>query len=76
LLEDLGLLRTTLEPPAEEFFASLGADSEHLLSLPVVFAQQLPEVDKKRGSGLRTTVEVVDANRALVGSNVIPTLHF
>jgi hypothetical protein len=43
---------------------------------PVVLAHQLPKVDKRPSGGLRTTVEVVGANRALVSSRnaVSPTI--
>ena len=44
------------------------ADSEKPLLRPVVLAHQLPEVDKRPSGGLRTTVEVVIANRAFVSS--------
>jgi len=76
LLEIIGLFHALLLFFDDASLAPLLADSEKHLFRPVVLAQQLSEVEKRPNGGLRTTFEVVDANRALVGSKIVPPLFF
>jgi hypothetical protein len=76
LLEIFGLSLALFFVLGEADLAPFLADSEKPLSRPVVLAQRLPGVDKRPSGGLRTTVEVVDVNRALVGSKIVPPWIF
>jgi hypothetical protein len=76
LLETIGLFLALFFFFDDASLAPLLADSEKPLFRPVVLAQQLSEVDKRPNGGLRTTFEVVDANRALVGSKIVLPLNF
>jgi hypothetical protein len=68
LLGIVGLFLALFFVPEEATLAPFSADSGKPLLRPVVIAHQLPEVDKRPSGGLRTTVEVVIANRAFVSS--------